>query len=78
MIVLELVRGGTAAVLELRGEDVVVLSTLSSPPGSPLEATLGGAETMYPEFAIRLKTLPSGQKPAAPASAPKTPEKPKR
>src|SRR4029453_8301227 len=44
----------------------------------PLEATLGGAETMYPEFAIRLKTLPSGQKPAAPASAPKTPEKPKR
>src|SRR4029450_71977 len=41
----------------------------------PLEATLGGAETMYPEFAIRLKTLPSGQKPAAPASAPKTPEK---
>lgn len=44
----------------------------------PLEATLGGAETMYPEFAIKLKTLPSAQKPAAPASAPKTPEKPKR
>ena len=42
MIVLELVRGGTATVLELRGEDVVVLSTLSSPPGSPLEATLSG------------------------------------
>ena len=44
----------------------------------PLEATLGGAETMYPEFAIKLKTLPSAQKPAAPATVPKTPEKPKR
>jgi hypothetical protein len=44
----------------------------------PLEATLGGAETMYPEFAVKLKTLPSAQKPAAPASAPKTPEKSKR
>ena len=37
---LELVRGGTAAVLEVNGEHVVVLSSLSSPPGSPLEAKL--------------------------------------
>jgi hypothetical protein len=27
----------------------------------PLEATLGGAETMYPEFAIKLKNLPSAK-----------------
>jgi hypothetical protein len=40
--VLELVRGGTASVLEVDGERVVVLSSLSSPPGSPLEATLDG------------------------------------
>ena len=40
MKVLELVRGGTAAVLEVNGEHVVVLSSLSSPPGSPLEAKL--------------------------------------
>jgi hypothetical protein len=40
--ILELVRGGTASVLEVDGEKVVVLSSLSSPPGSPLEATLDG------------------------------------
>jgi len=27
----------------------------------PLDATLGGAETMYPEFAIKLKDLPSAK-----------------
>ena len=40
MKVLELVRGGTAAVLEVNGEHVVVLSSLASPPGSPLETKL--------------------------------------
>jgi hypothetical protein len=40
--VLELARGGTAAVLEVNGEHVVVLSSRSSPPGSPLEALLEG------------------------------------
>ena len=43
MKVLELVRGGSLAVLEVNGEHVVVLSSLSSPPGSPLEAKLDGA-----------------------------------
>jgi len=43
MKVLELVRGGTLAVLEVNGEHVVVLSSLSSPPGSPLEAKLDGS-----------------------------------
>jgi len=38
--VLELVRGGTLVVLELHGEHVVVSSSRSSPPGSPLEAKL--------------------------------------
>ncbi len=42
MKVLELVRGGTLCVLEVDGEHVVVLSSLSSPPGSPLEAVLDG------------------------------------
>lgn len=42
MKILELVRGGTLQVLEFNGEHVVVLSTLSSPPGSPLEAMLDG------------------------------------
>ena len=42
MRVLELVRGGSAAVLEVSGEKVVVLSSLSSPPGSALESTLDG------------------------------------
>jgi hypothetical protein len=40
MIVLELVRGGTLAIVEVNGEHVVVLSSRSSPPGSPLEAKL--------------------------------------
>ncbi len=40
MKVLELARGGSAAVLEVNGEHVVVLSSLASPPGSPLEAKL--------------------------------------
>jgi hypothetical protein len=40
--VLELVRGGSAAVLEVNGEHVVVQSSRSSPPGSPLEALLEG------------------------------------
>jgi hypothetical protein len=38
--VLDLVRGGTIAVLDVQGEHVVVLSSRASPPGSPLEATL--------------------------------------
>jgi hypothetical protein len=40
MRVLELVRGGTAAVLSVSGEHVVVLSSVPSPPGSPLETKL--------------------------------------
>lgn len=42
MKVLELVRGGTATVLEVNGEHVVVLSSSSSPPGSPLDTLLDG------------------------------------
>ena len=42
MTVLELARGGTAVVLEVTGEHVALLSSLPSPPGSPLEATLEG------------------------------------
>ena len=42
MKVLELVRGGTLSVLEVNGEHIVVLSSLSSPPGSPFEAKLEG------------------------------------
>lgn len=42
MKILELVRGGTLDVLEVNGEHVVVLSSLASPPGSPLEAVLDG------------------------------------
>jgi hypothetical protein len=42
MTVLELLRGGTAVIVEVTGEHVAVLSSLPSPPGSPLEATLGG------------------------------------
>jgi hypothetical protein len=40
--VLELVRGGTAAVLEVSGEHIVVQSSRSSPPGSPFDALLDG------------------------------------
>jgi hypothetical protein len=43
MMALELVRGGTLAIVEVNGELVVVLSSRSSPPGSPLEATLGAS-----------------------------------
>lgn len=42
MTVLELARGGTCVLLELVGEHVVVLSSLSQPPGSTLEATFDG------------------------------------
>ena len=42
MKILELVRGGTLAILEMNGEHVTVLSSVSSPPGSPLEAMLDG------------------------------------
>ncbi|HEX6766666.1 MAG TPA: hypothetical protein VF103_14330 [Polyangiaceae bacterium] len=42
MKIFELVRGGTAAALEVNGEHVVVLSSRSSPPGSSLEAMLDG------------------------------------
>lgn len=40
MTALALSRGGTAEVLETDGDTVTVLSTLSSPPGSPLEGRL--------------------------------------
>ena len=43
MKILELMRGGTLLVLEVNGEHVVVQSSLSSPPGSPLEASLDGS-----------------------------------
>ena len=42
MKILELARGGTAAILEVNGEHVAVLSSLSSPPGSSLETLLDG------------------------------------
>jgi hypothetical protein len=42
MKVLELVRGGSISILEVTGEQVVVLSSRASPPGSPLEAALDG------------------------------------
>ena len=35
----------------------------------PLESALGGAETMYPEYMAKLKTLPNATMPAAPAPA---------
>jgi hypothetical protein len=35
----------------------------------PLDATLGGAQTMYPEFAQTLKTLPNATMPAKAAAA---------
>lgn len=34
----------------------------------PLEAARGGAETMYPEFVLKLKTLPSAKVPPEPAA----------
>jgi hypothetical protein len=36
----------------------------------PLEAARGGAETMYPEFMIKIRTMPSAKMPAAPPPAP--------
>ena len=43
MLSLELVRGGSAVVLETDGDRVTLLSSLSSSPGSTLELTLEGA-----------------------------------
>ena len=34
--------------------------------GLPIEATRGGAETMYPDFARKMKTLPPARKPEPP------------
>ena len=34
----------------------------------PMEAALGGAETMYPEFMAKMKTLPNASAPAAPGA----------
>lgn len=42
MVTLELVKGGSAVVLETDGDRVVVLSSLPSPPGSTLELMLEG------------------------------------
>lgn len=39
----------------------------------PIEATRGGAETMYPDFAKRMKTLPPVRKPDPPPAAPAAP-----
>ena len=36
----------------------------------PLEAVLGGAETMYPEFMVKIRTLPSATPPPATTPAP--------
>ena len=43
MKILDLARGGTLAILEMNGDHVAVLSSVSSPPGSPLEAVLDGS-----------------------------------
>jgi hypothetical protein len=43
MLVLDLVRGGSAAVVETDGDRVTLLSSLPSPPGSTLELTLEGS-----------------------------------
>lgn len=42
-LVLALVRGGSAAVVETDGDRVTLLSSLPSPPGSTLELTLEGS-----------------------------------
>ena len=39
---IEIARGGTATILEMDGERVVLLSRAPYPPGSPLEAKLEG------------------------------------
>jgi hypothetical protein len=41
--------------------------------GLPLEATRGGAETMYPDFAKRMKTLSPPRKPDPPPAPPAAP-----
>jgi len=41
--------------------------------GLPIEATRGGAETMYPDFAKRMKTLTPPRKPDPPPAAPAAP-----
>lgn len=42
MVTLDLVKGGSAVVLETDGDRVTLLSSLSSPPGSTLELALEG------------------------------------
>jgi hypothetical protein len=42
MVTLDLVKGGSAVVLETDGDRVTLLSSLSSPPGSTLELSLEG------------------------------------
>ena len=42
MLTLDLVKGGSAVVLETDGDRVTLLSSLSSPPGSTLELSLEG------------------------------------
>ena len=39
----------------------------------PVEATRGGAETMYPDFAKKMKTLTPSRKPAPPPAPPAAP-----
>ncbi len=41
-LVLDLARGGSAAVLETDGDHAALLSSLPSPPGSTLELSLEG------------------------------------
>ena len=45
------------------------LTEYASKHGIPLQATQGGAETMYPEFRIKVKTLPPPPPPKPPANA---------
>jgi hypothetical protein len=45
------------------------LTEFASKYGIPLEATNGGAQTMYPEFRIKLRTLPPPPAPKPPANA---------
>lgn len=42
MLTLDLLKGGSAVVLETDGDRVTLLSSLSSPPGSTLELSLEG------------------------------------
>jgi hypothetical protein len=45
------------------------LTEFASKHGIPVEATNGGAQTMYPEFRIKLRTLPPPPAPKPPAAA---------